>query len=343
MDHASSPSSVSSPTLDRLNIESVARRGWLPWLDAGRILAACGVIWIHTPRSEPLTSSVALGRFAVPFFVGTSVLLVVRALQRDVHRDLLPYARGRTERLIYPFVGWSLIYLLFKLAKKWVAPDQPNDLPGWEAIFLGTAYHLWFLPFLWAVSIVSFLVARWSLTREAQRLCLVAGVAFGSLIAWLPYPADTTGGDATYFMWLALPAVCWSFALAIAWPELSKKFDPNLRLHICLSVWAFSTGVLWFLGRSALLESLAGISFLVMALDHRPGRWTEATESIAKLAFGVYLSHLLFLKVGETILARLQIGISPWMDLALFAGVLWMSLGASSLLQKSRYSRWLLG
>ncbi len=336
-------SPTSSLALDRVNIEHAARRGWLPWMDAGRILAACGVIWIHTPRSQVLSSSVALGRFAVPFFAGASVLLVIRALQRDVHRELAPYARGRSERLLLPFIGWSIIYLAFKLVKKFIAPDQPNDLPGWEAIFLGTAYHLWFLPFLWFVSLATFLVARWALANDATRVALTASLVLGTTLALTPYPAETNGGDATYFMWLALPSVCWTFALSLVWPELTKKFDASLRLHIGLSVWAFSTGVLWFLGRNALLESLSGLAFLVMVLDDRPGRWTEWTESIAKLAFGVYLSHLLFLKVGESALAALDLPVSAATDLAMFAVVLWLSLGLSFLLQKSRFSRWLLG
>ncbi len=63
-------------------------------------------------------------------------------------------------RIYVPFLAWSVVYLVFKGAKALLLPGEPNDFPGVEFLWLGSFYHLWFMPFMLLVTLGVFCLAR---------------------------------------------------------------------------------------------------------------------------------------------------------------------------------------
>ncbi len=316
----------------------------LPWMDTVRVLAALAVVWIHTPQSPELQRSVALGRFAVPFFVGASVLLILRRVRRDPRRPWSEFAIQRLRRIGLPFVAWSLLYLALKLVKKWAAPQQPNDFPGWEATLLGTAYHLWFLPFLLVVSLAVFgvgqVVYRRSWTAPAIGLSLLLGLG----IAQVAPPAVGPAWEPLTFMWLALPGAAWSLAFALAWLEFPAiERDAGVRRTIASAVLLVTTALLWWLGRDATVEGLAGLACLALAVDLQPAARVPWINRLAPFAYGIYLAHLMVLKVAESLLQRLDWPASPTQDGLRYAVAICGALAIAWGLHLSRHTRWLLG
>ena len=112
------------------------------------------------------------------------------------------------------------------------------------------------------------------------------------------------------------------------------------------SAWAIliaGAAYLWWASRQAVVEALAGGAFLYLALDPRPYPGSVWLRRIAPLAYGVYLAHLMLLKIAESAVQRLGWGPSAGLDLSLFVLVAWGSLTLSWLLSRSARTRWLIG
>ncbi len=116
---------------------SFIRGGHLAGLDTARCLAVLAIIWVHTPRSAALQPTIIGGRFAVPFFVATTVLLTIRALWNQPELSLTAYAQKRARRLLLPFVAWTVIYLALKLCKRIAIPDAPANFLAGKSVCWG--------------------------------------------------------------------------------------------------------------------------------------------------------------------------------------------------------------
>ena len=80
-------------------LPAVATRSHRATLDAARLLAVYGIVWLHAVRSETLLGWQVLGRFAVPFFVFAAVFFVFEGLRRQPARGLAHYGQSRIVRL----------------------------------------------------------------------------------------------------------------------------------------------------------------------------------------------------------------------------------------------------
>ncbi len=322
----------------------------IPALDAARFLAAVGVIWIHVPRSEALLPTSILGRFAVPFFAATAIFFVVRGVGKRPTQSLEEFTRDKLRRLYLPFLVWSGLYLLFKLAKAALLPHEANEFPGLEVLWQGGAYHLWFIPFLIATSIGMFVIAKLALPwihahHGYDGRCYMAALAVGVLVALIQPPviANSTTTSSLSYMWEALPAVCWGFGLAIRPTPSAAQVGPSSRKVICVS-WLFlvTMALLCLTGRNALLENYAGMLLLLASLELRSGRLLQWLAKLGPFALGIYFSHLMLLKVGESLAAKLGLSVTWQLDIALFASVLVGSLAVVISLVRCRATRWLV-
>lgn len=155
-------------------------------LDAGRALATFGVMWTHVVEVQiPSPALAAVGRFGTSYYVAASVFLSTRAALRRPDADLGATARMRVRRLLLPFALWSLIYAIFYTAST-LLNDQPitNELITWWGPFAGTARHLWFLPFAFAMG----LFAAWispTLSALPSRKLVLGIVGIGGVTYWL--------------------------------------------------------------------------------------------------------------------------------------------------------------
>src|SRR4051794_7968088 len=183
--------------------------------DFARLVAIYSIVWLHTLRSPALISWTVLGRFAVPFFAAGAAFFVVDGLRRQPARPLGEYALGRVRRIYLPFLAWSGIYLVFKWVKSAVLPDQPNDFPGISALWTGTFFHLWFMPFVLLATLAVFVVGREVINHpRTQWFACAVLLASGLACAIFDRPAFAVADPGfTLLVWQALPAVCWGTAL----------------------------------------------------------------------------------------------------------------------------------
>jgi peptidoglycan/LPS O-acetylase OafA/YrhL len=309
-------------------------------LDVARLAAALAIIWIHAAGTN---HSTVLARFAVPFFTCVAVLFVVAKARREPLSLWPSWARARTLRLYLPFLAWSAVYIAFKFAKKIVAPEQANDFGGWEMLVWGGAYHLWFLPFILAVSLAVFPMA--SLVGDNRLLRLGAGSIAAVAAVWIacwPAPAGWPSGDSALCVWNALPAA----AAGCAWGLLARSSCAPRSSNR----WGtLPGGVLFFIamaalaafGRNTLLETIAGVGFGWLAIGWPQMKFPPLLVVPGQLAYGIYCSHLLFIKIAESLAGKLRLEPTPSLEVAIFAFAAVASAACAWWLSRFRASRWL--
>ena len=313
--------------------------------DLGRLLAVYAIVWIHTPQSEMLTRTTSLARFAVPFFVFAAIFFVFESLRRHPERTFAQYFKSRLLRIYVPFLAWSGIYLLFKGAKSLLLPEQPNEYPGIELLWRGSFYHLWFMPFVLVVSLVAFLVARMVLPRQRSGRIVAMFCFMGAvLLASLPLPM--TPSEATheyvFLIFNATPAVLMGISLAILSGPAGKLFEHRKAALFGLSLFLGTTVAVFCFGRGRLLETFAGAGFMFISLAPFQTTWVAPLAKLGRLAYGIFLSHLLLIKVVEAAASKMKISTSWEVDLGIF---LFAAVGSTLLawvLSQWSTTRWLV-
>jgi len=321
---------------------STARR---PFFEFARLLAAVSIVWLHTMRSPEMLDSTVLGRFAVPFFTAAAVFMICESVARGRRKTLAEYTRNRFVRLYVPFLAWTVIYLAFKLLKGKLAPGQPNDFPGIEVLLSGGFYHLWFLPFVFVVSVITFAAVRNRMGNSVAetRMALLSAMA-GGLLAVVPPPSQwIAAGKWAEYWWTALPAAFWGISIAVFVRHAGKPYQQSQLAPIAgLAIFALATAYTWHVGRSLIAENVAGIGFLIFALAPWQGTAIRRLATLGVLAYGIYLSHLLFIKSCEAVATKLDMPVNVSLDLAIFAISVLCSVLLTWLLSKASTSRWLV-
>jgi peptidoglycan/LPS O-acetylase OafA/YrhL len=323
---------------------AASRPRWATF-DLARLIAAYGVVWLHAGRLPSLEASTAAGRFAVPFFVFATVFFVFDGLRRRPWLGFGQYAWSRLVRIYLPFLAWSGIYLALKLAKAAVLPEQENVFPGWSVLWTGSFYHLWFLPFILVVSLAAFALGKAVLgCPAADGALVVACLAAGLLWALMPAPASgPLASGRGLLVASAVPSACWAVALALLYRGAVADYlkQPAALLAAALLLVG-ATAWVWQCHSSKLAPTLAGLGFMLLALGPSVGGWAARLSTFGPLAYGIYLSHLLFIKVFESLLAKLGRPVSWQTDAAVFAATCLLSTLLAWALSRHGATRWLV-
>lgn len=92
------------------------------------------------------------------------MLLVVLAFPAAQRNTFLHFGRSRAQRLLLPWLVWSAIYGAMKLAEVAVTGvPLRHEFAPWMWL-VGTAIHLWFLPFAFVTSL-----AVWPLAQSNDK------------------------------------------------------------------------------------------------------------------------------------------------------------------------------
>jgi peptidoglycan/LPS O-acetylase OafA/YrhL len=324
----------------------------LALLDGTRLLAAVGIIWVHSAQSALGLNLYPIGTFGVPFYILVAVLFMTRSLTRAPDASLRDYVASRFSRVYVPFLAWTGVYLALNQAKS-LAVDGRIAIPPWTTIYAGSQQHLWFLPYLMVVTIVGGLLVR--LLRPRSRLRRIAVAAFlcaAAYLCWVPEPAWIAtrhdAGDMEFWRYAfrALPTVFMALAIALAVVPKASLPRSNTTLAIGGMVLFSSALILEhesLIGPIALLRMCAGIGILLVALWPVIVPMIERLGSLGRYSYGVYLSHVVFIRIVVLWAERFDVKPSIWLDLFTFAFALVGALALSVLLSKSKYTRWTLG
>jgi hypothetical protein len=313
-------------------------------LDAVRIVAAVAVVWLHVPRSDTLTWTTMVCRFAVPFFAATVCFFALQSGLRSTE-PFSKYARARLIKLYVPFLFWASVYLLFKGLKMIIAPEQENNFPGIEVLWTGGAYHLWFIPFALFTGLFAFAIGQ-TLQRVSREHWLTAAALTMVMAAWLALdslPSSNWLIEPWNFMLDATPAAVLGMTMSILWQMRSDLWllrGDRAASSFALLVFALTVILLFAFGRNAAIESIAGICLLMYALSTNISWLGKKMAPMGTAAMGIYFVHLLVLKVVESVTLKMQIPTNWSVDLLTFAVTLTGSFLLVRILSQFRITRW---
>lgn len=321
-------------------------------LDALRLVAAVGVVWEHTPRTPALVHTMVLGDFAVPFFTASAIFFLFDSLRRNPRRAFAPYAWSRFQRLYLPFLLWMLLYLAVRDAKHlWLRGGEPAiPLAPW-LLWSGSALHLWFLPFLLAMCLLFFPLARLVAMHRRWRWPVALACAAGGLVWAMAPPPRGWEGSELYMMergFHAVPAALWAAAIGSIWgdglrPALRSRAAGLAALGAAVASMAIlivqEFGQSWVVPLM-LLENVAGIGCLVLGTMAWENGAVRRVAAWSGCAFGIYLIHFMFIAACE--LLGMRTGRSGMQDVASFVVAVIASAAATWLLLKTRFTRWVV-
>ncbi|MDO5758912.1 MAG: acyltransferase [Rhodobacterales bacterium] len=243
-------------------------------LDYARLIAAFGIVFFHAHAP-----GAAIGYAALPFFL---ILLVVMSVPAARRMPFGPFAGGRAQRLLTPWLIWSGIYGALKLTEIVATGASFASEFAPYMMLTGPALHLWFLPFALVVCVVAYPAVRrasWPLSVALT----ATGLTFMLVQQGLTLPIP-------FAQWLyGMPAVCLGLALAIGKERIVQQV-----LLLC----GFVTGALIMGATGGLAQlSMAAVAFILCCA--LPLHSTATSRLAGAAALDVYLAHPLVLSVLE--------------------------------------------
>ena len=353
LEGAATASAVAAPSAGAAQLGQLpAAPARMAVFDVARFIAAAGIVWLHTVESPTLGPTAEIGRFGVPFFAMGAVFFLMEGLRRQPQRRFGKYAVGRFVRIYVPFLAWTAAYILMRDLKHRLLSGQAPVKVEVALLWTGSAHHLWFLPFILAICLILWPVAKLIALRPSTEWVVGLIAAIGGLaVALGPQPAEVLWSPklepVRYLVeqsWLTMPAVLWGLAVVAIYrrvPGQAVRSTPiavlGLALAAACSLW------LCLRGRSMGIESLAGVGLLFFALAPWSGRWANRGGQLGKLALGIYLAHIGFVEAFQAIAIKAGMRSAWLLDLSIFALALAISALLTALLGKSRCTRWLVG
>lgn len=248
--------------------------------DYARLLAVIGIIWFHASAPGAL-----IGYSGLAFFL---LLLVHLALPQatkvrdQAHRApaFWRYAAARGQRLLWPWFIASLAYGGLKLVE--VARGSPWGAEFQTSMWLtGTALHLWFLPFAFAVSL-----ALWPLGRVLRQHTKRHATPLAFVFTGLALASLALAQEATF----AIPLAQWAYALPAVFFGMALTLVRAKALHLLGLLTFFLCSALaanWVTGLPEI--GLAALILILCRLYPLPP--THLSQLAARWALALYLVH----------------------------------------------------
>lgn len=243
-------------------------------VDLLRGLSAAGIVWFHAAAPD---AWVGLSGLTV-FFIQTILLCP------GPGRPLGAFLAGRLDRMIRPWLIWSVILALAKASQATLSGRAlTSEFEGWM-LLSGPGLHLWFLPFAFCCLV--------ALTLAERAVRLPRGLLLAACIAAVPLSHLLTAlaGGHPFREWAAaLAPVTVALALRAGGSAAGDRWK-------ILGATLLSGGLGYGLQGDAMLPVLLGTALVVVtgsvSLRDRPFfRW------IGLISMPVYLVHPMFLAV----------------------------------------------
>jgi peptidoglycan/LPS O-acetylase OafA/YrhL len=299
-------------------------------LDLAKGFAAYGVVVIHSlggrPRAEATEQFVGmfLG-FAVPYFLAVSLFLTAGKLLESGTRGFL---RGRVDRLIVPYLVWTLIFVLAR-SLLYAATGRADDLRTlWRSplplIFLGeSSAQLYFIPLLFTGEVLAVALVAALGDRLRRPSVVVPIAAVGLALPWFDRIHHLSGlkdpalpswnrvalNEANYAAWCA-PYLAGALLCQLGPVRRRLESIPGSSIGIVSFAVLGIDGLSMVPAIEPYFPPLArqmvmafGVLAAAIAISRylRPSRWLE---SLAACTFGIYLMHPLVVEGFELAIGR---------------------------------------
>jgi surface polysaccharide O-acyltransferase-like enzyme len=248
-------------------------------IDLARFIASFGVVIAHatiSPRDWIGHLSLSL------FLILTAFLAAQSALRAGGAYAFAP----RAQRLILPWLVWSLFYRLVDEAIADVPFANGLISDPWS-LLAGASIHLWFLPFVGMAMVLVGPILRAVTTAERLMMACLILVGFS---APLFFAHETLHLPEPLPQWaFALPCYVLGLLLAIG-HQLGKAWVPILT-SVAL------TAVAVWLGKGAPWTVTIVCSVLLFEFFWRLPLRSDWLPPLGQAAFGIYLAHPFFMLV----------------------------------------------
>lgn len=297
-------------------------------IDLWRGIAVLGVVILHSDGGVEETSWIwelirQLFAFAVPFFLATSFYFAIAKSQQG---KLVFYSR--LKRLLYPYLVWTLIYLIYKIAKYILDGEAARVTTLFKDPFAlifcgGAAFHLYFLPLLlWGICLIKLLefsnLGKANLKTLAW--CLIISLVISNWIVISGNGFQLSSATAfTNWKYLNTQPILRLVLLLIAWTfwclpyifvgkiayhqrisylidQLSKRSHSYMIYFLAIGFLILAWFDFWW-NPVPLSEVIRGYIALFMGIwfsqGIKPQKWLL---SLGSCSFGIYLIHLIFIE-----------------------------------------------
>ena len=294
--------------------------------DILRIVAIFAVVWLHVsgqrwqisfPSNEWEVRNVydSMVRWSVPVFVMISGALFLDSNKTLSIKKL--YSKNIL-RIICAFVFWSIIYMFYEMTKT----NQQNFSINWMVgkIIKGHT-HLWFLKMLLGLYIMTPILKIIANNKKVEMYFLVIALITTFVIPWLfklcglLYPSFTHLIDTFYKIMGVNIATGFTGYFMLGHYLRNKNLNFTIRhtIYICGIISCICVIILnrlisfhhnyadtFFynnLSIFTLAESIAVFTFINHRFKNINFRYTAFIKKVSNLTFGIYLVHILILKM----------------------------------------------
>jgi peptidoglycan/LPS O-acetylase OafA/YrhL len=255
-------------------------------VDRLRILAAIGIVWFHT-EGAPYRR---IGHAGLPIFLLIFFSLIVR---NAAAADTGHFLKRRWNRLMVPWLFWSVVYGLCKSAKAICAVDMStlHRLFSIESLLTGTHMHLWYLPYTFVLGFAMYGISRW--TSKVNNIVIILSVTILGVVLLV---ASSLSMVSHYF---APPLREWNFGIAAV--PLGFAIGRCLMIpsadvrKLLLSLVSLVTVIACIVLNWAGFATPAvpyGFAMVLVCLAYSWHAGSDAfVATVAPLTFGIYLIH----------------------------------------------------
>lgn len=338
----------------------------VPGLDAARVLATFGIVWVHTAEVQGQDPSLTtLGRFGTSFYILAAIFFSARSHITRPGTSTWEIARRRGRRLLIPYVIWCAIYATFYFATMYPQGYSVREITRYWGPFFGTAPHLWFLPFAFLAGILASLLVPRLLRLPGPALLALAPLLTGGLYVYvygwgyaaLDLRALAVTGLQRVDRWteeapLVLGAI---FGVALygkylrTLARLGKKKRKKIAVfalvaffitEIAYAVFLDSLAVV-FWNRVRFFANFAGAFWLVAFVAARKSKWIMRLAPLGKATYFAYLAHQLILDSVKTALKSAPGYGSLWFAFLSTVGIYGLAVGLGLFVSRVRSLKWL--
>ncbi len=267
-------------------------------LELLRIFASIGVVFFHL-------SNVLGFSFYKYGYTGLIVFLLISTtllfIKDKSEEDFLIYAQKKANRLLLPFLGWSIFYLAILIYMDGIRQTINNS--SISTLFAGTYYHLWYLPFIFLISILSYWLNEHPAGKKIKSLTLESLLLL-SIISFFLQSMVTSVFDfpSPWQQWItSIPTIFLGLSIAQS-IKVRNKYRNPIASKIPIQ-FALGTLVLLMAHRLGFhkladnnmyaLSYLFGVLAFYFSFFVKPStsRSINSINSVSSLTLGVYLIH----------------------------------------------------
>lgn len=290
------------------------------WCNSLRFLAITGVIIIHVSGDLVIQTYFAsnwnianlynsFSRFAVPLFAMLSGCFLF-SKEKDI--EIIPFLKRRGTRVVLPFIFWSIAYILFNLYQSY----QQGLLSGIQSIFIlvrnnileGAAFHLWYVYLIIGLYLFAPILNHWIRKASEKSILYFLSIWVLSLFC--------NTFDLGNIRAITEPFAGFMGYFVLGYYLLHKDLHKHRKLISLSSISIFiisSLGVM--IGTMALNKDehqfvsilydystplvflMSASIFLFVKYSSTFNTKNTIIEGVAKYSYGIYLIHILVLKV----------------------------------------------